>query len=255
VGSKRRLPSPADVVALTGLDGRVAIVTGGGRGIGRATSELLASQGATVHAVDLEVGRYEARGVVQRTMNVGDLGGWRQLVSAVLAAHGRIDVLVNNAGIVRAYETITDVALDDWELVLRTNLTGAFYGMHEVIPPMRAQGRGSIINISSVWGVSGTYGVAPYQASKGGVRALTKNAAVTYARDGIRVNTVVPGLIETPILQGAEPGAKEAIVSATPLARSADPGELAHGVLFLASDASSFVTGAELVVDGGFLAL
>jgi NAD(P)-dependent dehydrogenase (short-subunit alcohol dehydrogenase family) len=237
------------------LEGKVAIVTGGGRGIGRATSELFAAEGATVYAVDLEIDGYQADRVHQRTLDVGELAGWRQLVNEVVAAEGRIDVLVNNAGIVKSYEAIADVAIEDWDLVLQTNLSGTFYGMREVVPVMQRQGGGSIVNVSSIWGVNGTYGVAAYQASKGGVRTLTKNAAVTYAPDRIRVNTVVPGLVETPIIEGADPAAKQVIVDATPLARGADPSELAQAILFLASDEASFVTGSELVADGGFLAL
>lgn len=237
------------------LRDKVAIITGGGRGIGRAEAELFSAEGATVYAADLEIGQYDAEGVTQRVLDVGDLGGWKQLVAEVLDAHGRIDVLVNNAGAVIAYETITEIDPDAWQIALRTNLTGTFYGMHEVIPAMQEQGGGSIVNTSSTWGVTGTQGVVGYQAAKGGVRTLTKNAAVTYATEKIRVNTVIPGLIETPAIELADPAAKQAIVDATPMARGASPRELAQATLFLASDDASFVTGSELVVDGGFLAL
>jgi NAD(P)-dependent dehydrogenase (short-subunit alcohol dehydrogenase family) len=230
------------------LEGKVAIVTGASSGIGAAIAALFEEEGATVVGADIA-----ANGGPVRQLDVGDLDGWHALVADVRAEHGTVDVLVNNAGIVKAYEGIVDVDLEDWRAVLRVNLDGVFYGMRAVIPAMQANGGGAIVNFSSIWGIAGAAGVAAYQASKGAVRTLTKNAALTYAGDGIRANSIHPGLVMTPLIAAQDPAITQVVVDATPLGRGAEPRELAYGALYLACDESSFVTGTELVIDGGYL--
>lgn len=231
------------------LKDKVAVVTGAGSGIGAATAALFAEEGATVVGADLTGGDAGAL----RRLDVGDLAGWEALVGDVVAEHGTIDVLVNNAGIVKAYEGVADVTLEDWRTVLRVNLDGVFFGMRTVIPVMREHGGGSVVNVSSIWGIAGAPGVAAYQASKGAVRTLSKSVALTHAGDGIRVNSLHPGLVMTPLITAQDDALTQAVVDATPLGRGADPRELAYAALFLACGESSFVTGTELVVDGGYL--
>jgi NAD(P)-dependent dehydrogenase (short-subunit alcohol dehydrogenase family) len=231
------------------LKNRVAVVTGASAGIGEAIAELFEEEGATVVGVDIEPVRKV------KLLDVGDLAQWELVVEEIVAEHGTIDILVNNAGLVKAYENIVDVSIDDWRYVLRVNLDGTFFGMRSVIPVMQRAGKGSIVNVSSVWGIGGANGVAAYQASKGAVRTLTKNAAITYVGDGIRANSLHPGMTNTP-LNAAQPADITAQALTTiPMGRMASPREIAYGALFLASDESSYMTGAELVVDGGFLAI
>ena len=169
-------------------------------------------------------------------------------------ADKRIDVLVNNAGIVFCYAPIHETSLEDWDKVIAVNQKGIFLGMRAVIPAMMKQHGGSIINISSIWGVVGAPGVAPYQASKGAVRTMTKNAAITYAKDNIRANSIHPGIIWTPLIEAQEKAITDSLVADTPLGRLGQAEEVANGALFLASDEASFVTGVELAIDGGILA-
>jgi NAD(P)-dependent dehydrogenase (short-subunit alcohol dehydrogenase family) len=238
---------------VTRLNGKVALVTGARGGIGRAVAELFAAEGAFVYAADIETGDYEADRLQQRQLDVGELEEWERLVGEIVAARGTLDVLVNNAG-VASRGSIHDVGLEEWDRVIRVNLTGTFFGMRAVLPTMLDHRAGSIINVSSTWGIVGTDHMAAYQASKGAVRTLTKNAAITYAPAGIRVNSMHPGLTDTPIIAAAPPEARQAVLDVTPLGRGAEPIEQAYGALFLASDESRFMTGAELVIDGGFTA-
>ena len=236
------------------VDAKVCIVTGGGRGIGLAAAQLLAEEGAIVVVADLEEA-VEPLGdrMSFARLDVTDPDGWQRLVDDVVEAHGRIDVLFNNAGII-AYEPIEELELASWERVIGVNQTGVFLGMRAVAPVMRAQGGGSIINVSSIWGNVAVAGAHAYHATKGAVRNMSKNAALTYATEGIRVNSLHPGIINTPLVQAQDPSINEAVVGATPMGRMAEPREIAYGVLFLASDESSFMTGAELVIDGGYTA-
>jgi NAD(P)-dependent dehydrogenase (short-subunit alcohol dehydrogenase family) len=236
------------------LKDRIVVVTGASSGIGRATAERLAEEGAIVIACDRNQPEpYGAAGIEHRPLEVTDLDAWSRLAEEIRQEHGRLDVLVNNAGVVQ-YEGIVDIDLETWRRVLDINLNGVFYGMRTMIPLMQEKG-GSIVNFSSIWGIAGAAGAAAYQASKGAVRTLTKNAAVTYAGDAIRVNSVHPGLVMTPLIEAQDPDLTEMARVATPLGRGADPREIADGVLFLAGEESSFMTGAELVLDGGYLAV
>jgi 3alpha(or 20beta)-hydroxysteroid dehydrogenase len=229
------------------LTGKVAVVTGAASGIGQATAELFAEEGAAVVATDVRAGSDLV------PLDVSSEEDWRRVVTEAEREHGRLDILVNNAGI-GAAEGIAESTLESWNRVIAVAQTGAFLGMREAIPVMRRGGGGSIVNISSIWGVTAVPGLAAYHAAKGAVRTLTKNAAVSYAQDGIRVNSVHPGFVDTPMTQANDPQINAAIIAAAPLGRAGRPSEIAYACLFLASDESSFVTGVELPVDGGYLA-
>jgi NAD(P)-dependent dehydrogenase (short-subunit alcohol dehydrogenase family) len=223
--------------------GKVAIVTGAASGIGAATANLLAAQHITVYAGDIAytepatVGTY----LHQRPLDVGDLASWTALADEIATAHGGLDILVNNAGLVGSYDSITDIEVDTWHAIVAVNQTGVFYGMRCAIPLMRARGGGSIVNVSSIWGLVGAAGVSAYQAS-----------AVTYAQDGIRVNSVHPGLIATPMTNAQDQAISDAIVAVTPMGRAGRPEEVAAAIAFLAGDSASFITGAQIPVDGGY---
>ncbi|OPF81723.1 SDR family oxidoreductase [Streptomyces antioxidans] len=235
------------------LTGKVAVVTGGAMGIGRATADLFAEQGATVVVADLVEPDPAPPGTAHARLDVTDEDAWDRLIDEVLADHGRLDILVNNAGVID-YAGIAEVTAEDWERVLGVDQTGVFLGMRAALRPMLAQRSGSIINLSSAWGVVGSEGVAAYQAAKGAVRGLTRNAAVSYARSGVRVNTVIPGWVSTP-LTDRQPAEKNAeVVALTPLGYGAQPRDIAWGCVYLAADESRYVTGSELVIDGGLLA-
>ena len=236
------------------LAGKVALVTGTSRGIGLGVVERFAEEGAIVFAGSTSNpdGIYPP-GVVGVVLDVANEAHWRSVVGDILARHGRIDVLVNNAGII-AYEALHDLSVEAWMKVVAVNQTGVFLGMREVVPPMQRQKSGSIINISSIWGSAAVPGAHAYHATKGAVRNMSKNAAITYVGDGIRVNSLHPGFIDTPLTRAQDPAVNDFVVAATPMKRSGTPREIANGCLFLASDESSFMTGAELVIDGGYLA-
>ena len=183
---------------------------------------------------------------------------WIAAVETSVNTYGRLDVLVNNAG-VAVWGTLEDTNVEEWDWVMEVNAKGVFLGTKAAIPAMRRVGGGSIINISSISGLIGQEGIQPvYNASKGAVRLLTKATAIQYAKEGIRCNSVHPGPVDTPMrregLASLDPAALEERLRRVPLGRVATPEEVAYGVLYLASDESSFVTGSELVIDGGYTA-
>ncbi len=243
--------------------GKVALVTGAARGQGAAHARLLAEEGAQVvlgdildqegHATAEQLGEdgLDARYV---HLDVSSDADWSHAIDLAENEFGGLHVLVNNAGVVGTAKGVEAESLEDWSAVVAINQTGVFLGMKHAIPVMKRVGGGSIINTSSIWGVAGTQEYVAYQATKGAVRMLTRSAALTYAGDGIRVNTVCPGLVMTPMLHDEPPEAIAEVEQMTPLGRGAQPTEIAYGVLFLASDESSFMTGADLTIDGGFLA-
>ena len=232
------------------LKGKIAVVTGAASGIGLATADLFAEEGATVYATDVDP-RDGGDRIVPVRHDTSVEAEWDVLLRRIEAEQGRLDILVNNAGIVGTYDTITTASMSDYHRVIAVNQTGFFLGMRFAIPLMQRGGKGSIVNVSSIWGLIGAVGVAPYQASKGAVTTLTKNAALTYA-PAIRANSVHPGAILTKIIEKQDAAMNRQLIADTPLSRMADPREVAYAILFLASDESAFVTGAELVVDGGY---
>lgn len=234
------------------LDGKIAIVTGAAQGIGAAIANRFLLEGAQVVATDMN--DFELAGATTRAFDVSRPKAWENVVDETVRRFGTIDILVNNAGMVGSYDSVDTFDLAMWDRVVAVNQTGTFLGMRAVIPVMRLTGGGSIVNMCSIWGSVGAAGVAAYAASKGAVRNLTKSAALSCAKDGIRVNSVHPGLIATPLTDHQTDEQNAGIVSQTPMGRFGRPEEIAAGCLFLASDDASFMTGSELVIDGGYLA-
>lgn len=256
------------------VEGKVALVTGGASGIGRACAERLAAEGAAVVITDLqdEMGQGTAEAICAAggkaeylSHDVTSESAWIEVIAEIGRRLGRLDVLVNNAGIGLG-GSILDFSLADFRRQTAVNLEGVFLGMKHAIPLMRRGGGGSIVNMSSVAGLKGSPSLAGYCATKGGVRLMTKAVAMecANAKDGVRLNSVHPGIIETPIwdtiVGTGEPGSNalprsdtldQMSTAAVPLGVKGLPVDIAHGVLWLASDESRYVTGAELVIDGG----
>jgi NAD(P)-dependent dehydrogenase (short-subunit alcohol dehydrogenase family) len=252
------------MVGVGRLAGKVAIVTGAARGMGAAHVRALAREGATVAATDIvdEFGaslaeelRSEGSIVDYHHHDVTSQASWEALVETVERAHGRIDVLVNNAGVqVRSIGIEADDR--EWDLVTSVNQHGVFLGMRATIPSMLKNDpptRGSIVNIASVAALIGLPGSIPYQASKSAVLGLTRGAALSYGADNIRVNAICPGLVITSMTESASPDMVDAIKRQIPLGRDGRAEEIAAGVVFLASDESSFITGVALPIDGGMV--
>ena len=250
------------------VEGKVALVTGAGSGLGAESARRLAREGAAVVLTDIsaDAGQAVADGIAEAggkalflTQNVADQARWAEVVAETLKAFGRLDVLVNNAGVAGG-GPLLETTFEAWRQLMDINLDGVFLGMKAAAPVMVEAGRGSIINLSSILGKVGSPGAPAYCASKGGVALLTKATALELAPFGVRVNSVHPGFIETPMVAGALRDVENAnemrdmIISRHALGRLGVPREIADGIVFLASDESSFMTGAELVIDGGYTA-
>lgn len=252
------------------MQSKVAIVTGGAVGIGQACVERLAQEGAAVAVFD--VMEAEGRALVERLtaedhdvefwhVDVTDEAAVRDAVADVVARFGRLDALVNNAGISGTPQPTEDVTEADWDAVQAVNVKGVFFCTKHAIPHLRAGGGGSIVNLSSIAGLVGVGGLAPYHASKGAVRLMTKTDAITYAPERIRVNSIHPAYIWTPMVEkhltrlgGDLEERKAAVGAAHPLGHMGEPDDIAWAVVYLASDEAKFVTGTELVIDGGYTA-
>ena len=244
------------------LEGKVALISGGARGMGAEEALLFAREGAKVVIADvLDEGRDIAAQIgggqaIFARLDVTNEGDWQRAVSLAEEVYKRLDILVNNAG-VSAVGGIEDTTEEEWDRVMSVNAKGVFLGTKYAIPAMQRAGGGSIINISSQLGIVAMNESSPqYIASKGAVRLLTKSTAIQYAADGIRCNSVHPGPIVTPMtdFRRSDPAVRELMTSRIPLGRYGEAIDVAYGVLYLASDEASFVTGSELVIDGGWVA-
>lgn len=239
------------------LDGKVALITGGARGQGAAEAELFAEAGAIVVITDVldqvhETAESLGDAVEAMTHDVTSEDDWQRVVDTIVDRHGRLDVLVNNAGIFKTVGLV-ETSMELWTQMVSINQTGVFLGMRTAAVPMKAQGSGSIINISSIAGMRAASIAHAYGATKWAVRGMSKSAAVELAPHGVRVNSVHPGIIETAMMDEFG-GAKETIVERIPLGRTASADEVADLVCFLASDDSSYCTGQEFVIDGAMTA-
>lgn len=252
------------------VQGKVAIVTGGAVGLGEATCRLLAEEGATVAITDIKDKEGEAVAEQVREaggearywhLDVGDEEQVQEVFGQIEEAFGKVDVLVNNAGISGANKPTHEITEEEWDLVQKINVKGVFFCTKYAIPAMKRAGGGSIVHLSSIYGLVGAPDVPPYHASKGAVCLMAKTDALIYAADGIRVNSVHPGFIWTPMVRqhlensGVDPdeGRKD-LAALHPIGDVGEPDDIAYGILYLASDESKFVTGAELVIDGGYTA-
>jgi NAD(P)-dependent dehydrogenase (short-subunit alcohol dehydrogenase family) len=252
------------------VDGKIALVTGAARGIGKSAAELLAGQGATVALTDVLDDEGEAateairgRGGVASYwhLDVGDEAEVARVVDDVVQAFGGLDILVNNAGISGANKPTHELTEAEWDAVQRVNVKGVFFCTKHAVPHLRRRGGGSIINLSSIYGILGGPDVPPYHASKGAVRLMAKTDALLYAGDRIRVNSIHPGYIWTPMvenhldrMEGDPDELRKALDALHPLGHIGVPEDIGWGIVYLASDEAKFVTGAELVIDGGYTA-
>ena len=246
------------------VSGKVALVTGGAGGIGGASARLLAQEGAAVVIADLlaEDGRSLETQITEAggralfvRLDVTDEEDWDRAIKATLNSFGNLNVIVNNAGVSHR-NGVEETTLDAWDWVMAVNVKGVFLGTKAAIPEMRKAGGGSIINISSIYGMVGSATSSAYHASKGAARTFSKAAAVQYAPDNIRVNSVHPGFTDTPMTLDihSQKEIRDAREKMTPLGRLGLPDDIAYGILYLACDESSWVTGIELVIDGGEIA-
>jgi len=239
------------------LDGKVALISGGARGQGATEAKLFAREGAQVVLGDIrdEEGKQveaeiRASGgeATYMHLDVTSDADWGEAVGTAINRYGKLDILVNNAGIV-IWKRLEETSEAEWDHIMAVNAKGVFLGTKHAIPAMRRAGGGSIVNISSTAGLRGSPGLAAYIATKGAVRLLTKATAIEHVKDNIRCNSVHPGGVDTPMVQDAPDD--PARQGRTPMGRRAAPEEIAYGVLYLASDESSFMTGSEMVIDGG----
>jgi len=252
------------------LGGRTALVTGGAMGIGRATARVMAQEGAQVAITDVrdDDGHAALHEICQAGdtaryyhLDVTDENQVQRVFGKVKDDFGSIDVLVNNAGIAGTDKPTDELMLDEWQEVIAVNVTGVFLCTKHVVPYMKPAGSGSIINLSSIYGIISAPDIPPYHASKGAVRSMTKTDALLYAADGIRVNSVHPGFIWTPLVEdlanrsddGPE-AFRQRLNDLHPLGHPGEPDDIAWGIVYLASDEAKFMTGSELVIDGGYTA-
>ncbi len=245
-------------------EGKVVIVTGGALGIGRESCLLLAQEGAKVAVTDIleDKGRelieeiIRAGGVAKFWhLDVSDEKEVEKVYNEVVKEFGKLDATVNNAGIAGADKPTHELTEKEWDTVMNVNVKGVFFCTKYAIPHMKKAGGGSIINLSSIYGLVGAGDIPPYHASKGAVRLMSKNDALIYAKDNIRVNSVHPGFIWTPLVEELgknNPGFREHLDSLHPIGHVGEAIDIAYGILYLVSDESKFITGSELVIDGGY---
>lgn len=252
------------------VEGKVVIITGASLGIGKAAAERLAEEGAIVAVTDiLEAEGQALAGEIAKAgypsrfwgLDVSSEDNVRRVMTEVAEAFGRIDVLVNNAGIGGVSKPTHEVTSEEWDRVMNINVKGVFYCTKHVIPHMQKAGGGSIINLSSIYGIVSAMDAPPYHASKGAVRLMSKTDALFYAHDRIRVNSIHPGFIWTPMIEtagagypGGVEGFRNYLVSKHPIGHLGEPDDIAWGIVYLASDEARFITGTELVIDGGYTA-
>ncbi len=242
------------------FEGKVALVTGGASGIGLATVEGLAVEGGVVVIADVQDDKGQqvaerlsgqGRKVSYKHLDVSSEAEWEKVIGEVVAEHGALHILVNNAGI-GDNEAIEVTSKETYDRVIAITQTSVFLGHKAASAALKASGNGAVVNTSSMFGIVGGFGTSPaYHAAKGAVRLLTKSTALAWAKEGVRVNSIHPGFVDTPILGETD---RKMLADITPMGRIARPEELAAGILFLASDDASFMTGAELVIDGGYTA-
>lgn len=243
------------------LENKVALITGAAKGMGEADAILFAHEGASLILTDIDSENLDkvARKLIENgarvlaiRQDVSSEEDWELVARTAEKEFGRVDILINNAGIVMM-EGVEATTMEIWEKVIAVNLTGTWLGMKHIVPLMRNAGGGSIVNIASIYGLIGSGTSAAYQSAKGAVRVLSKTTAMEFAPYNIRVNTIFPGAIATPMTAAVDPEAMEAFMSLIPMGRMGTATEIANAVLFLASDESSYTTGAELVIDGGWI--
>ncbi|HLU69759.1 MAG TPA: glucose 1-dehydrogenase [Fibrobacteria bacterium] len=242
------------------FENKVALVTGAASGIGLATARAFAAEGATVVLADVQddAGAKAAREItasgaraVYKRLDVSSEADWDKVIAEIVKEFGGLNILVNNAGIGDT-GTIEATSKATWDRVIAITQTSVFLGHKAAAAALKASGNGAVVNVSSMFGIVGGFGSSPaYHAAKGGVRLLTKSTALAWAKEGVRVNSIHPGFVETPILGETD---RNMLAETTPMGRIARPEEIATGILFLASDEASFMTGAELVIDGGYTA-
>jgi len=243
--------------------GKVALVTGASRGIGASEVRLLAAKGARVLATDIldDLGAALAKEIsaggakaAYVHLDATRTADWERAVEQAVEMFGQLDILINNAG-VHGRLGLEETSEEEWHRVLDNDLKTAWLGMKHCIPVMRRCGGGAVVNTSSVYGLIASGKATAYHAAKGGVLMVSKAAAVEYAQDGIRVNSIHPGLVDTPMTETLPPSWKASLLNATPMKRSASTDEVARAAVFLVSDDASFITGTQLIVDGGLTAI